>query len=135
MISKLVLETSAIIAILTQEDESEALFEHITEATSIVCPASCVVEAVIVLTRRTNAGVTKASEDVLNLLDQMGVTIAALDANSMEHALDGYSKFGKGTGKTPATLNFGDCLAYGVAKSKGGKLIYTGNDFGVTDLA
>jgi ribonuclease VapC len=130
-----VIETSAIIAILTMEVESAELMDKLTLAQSIVCPASCVVEAVVVLTRRTDAGVTKARADVLGLLEQVEAVIAPLDDLAVHHALNGYASYGKGTGKTPAVLNFGDCLSYGVAKAAGGKLLFTGDDFAQTDLA
>jgi ribonuclease VapC len=128
------IETSAIIAILTLEAESETLMDQLIKAESISCPASCIVEAVVVLTRRTDAGVTKAHADVLGLLQQLGAFIAPLDEPAVHQALDGYSKYGKGTGKSPAVLNFGDCLSYGVTKAASGKLLYTGGDFAQTDL-
>jgi ribonuclease VapC len=130
-----VIETSAIIAILTLEAESETLMDQLAKADSIACPASCIVEAVVVLTRRTDAGVTKARADVLGLLEELGAVIAPLDEFAVHHALEGYMRYGKGTGKTPAVLNFGDCLSYGAAKAAGGKLLFTGDNFAQTDLA
>lgn len=134
MTGVVMVETSAIIAILTLEAESEALMDQLIKADSIACPASCIVEAVVVLTRRTDAGVTKARAAVLGLLQQLGAAVAPLDERAVHQALDGYCKYGKGTGKSPAVLNFGDCLSYGVAKAASGKLLYTGDDFAATDL-
>lgn len=132
--SILVLETSAIISILIGESTAGDLYTEIESAEHVFCPANCVVEAIVVLVRKEKTGVEVARSQVLNLLQSMDVKIAALDEAAMHHALEGYAKFGQGTGRTPAVLNFGDCLSYGVAKAASGKLLYTGGDFGATDL-
>jgi ribonuclease VapC len=135
MTATLVLETSAIIAILNREVGSDSLFDQIKNAQTIVCPTNCVVEAVIVLTRQKDIGPKAAQRDVFDLLEKIDAALVSFNEIAMHHALDGYARFGKGTGKSPAVLNFGDCLSYGAAKAAGGKLLFTGGDFGLTDLA
>jgi ribonuclease VapC len=130
----IVLETSAIISILLGDQDSQELFDQAQLSHTVYCPTNCVIEAVVVLTRKTDAGAAKAKSDVLALLTALNVIYLSLDTIAMHHALDGHIKYGKGTGKQPAVLNFGDCLSYGAAKAASGQLIYTGGDFAQTDL-
>lgn len=88
----------------------------------------------VVLVRKGRTTAELAHLQILSLLQALEILIIPLDEIAMKFALDGYSRFGKGSGKSPAVLNFGDCLSYGVAKAASGKLLYTGDDFANTDL-
>ena len=129
-----VVETSALIAILIEEASAESLLLEIQNAEVRLCPANCAVEAMVVLVRKGRTTAELAHLQILALLQALEILIIPLDEIAMKFALDGYSRFGKGSGKSPAVLNFGDCLSYGVAKAASGKLLYTGDDFANTDL-
>ena len=129
-----VVETSALIAILIEEASAESLLLEIQNAEVRLCPANCAVEAMVVLVRKGRTTAELAHLQILSLLQALEILIIPLDEIAMKFALDGYSRFGKGSGKSPAVLNFGDCLSYGVAKAASGKLLYTGDDFANTDL-
>ena len=129
-----IVETSALIAILIEEASAESLLLEIQNAEVRLCPANCAVEAMVVLVRKGRITAELAHLQILALLQSLEILIIPLDERAMKFALDGYSRFGKGTGKSPAVLNFGDCLSYGVAKAASGKLLYTGDDFANTDL-
>ena len=130
-----IVETSALIAILIEEASAESLLLEIQNAEVRLCPANCAVEAMVDLVRKGRTTAELAHLQILALLQSLEILIIPLDERAMKFALDGYSRFGKGTGKSPAVLNFGDCLSYGVAKAASGKLLYTGGDFANTDLA
>jgi ribonuclease VapC len=129
------LETSGIIAILLGEVEQPTLVAQLSQVRSSHCPATCVLEAAIVLVRKQKMTTAQAKELVLQLLADFDIAISGFDQAALGHAIDGYAAFGKGRGLTPAVLNFGDCLSYGAAKAAGGKLLFTGGDFRLTDLA
>ena len=130
-----VVETSALIAILIEEASAESLLLEIQNDEVRLCPANCAVEAMVVLVRKGRTTAELAHLQILSLLQALEILIIPLDEIAMKFALDGYSRFGKGSGKSPAVLNFGDCLSYGVAKAASGKLLYTGDDLANTDLA
>jgi ribonuclease VapC len=129
------LETSAIVAIILGEKEGPALLSQLAESGARNCPANCALEAVIVLVRKQKMTTSQARELVFKLLEDFDVSVSSFDEGALSHAIEGYSKFGQGRGLPPALLNFGDCLSYGTAKAASGKLLYTGGDFGATDLA
>jgi ribonuclease VapC len=131
----LVIETSVLIAISMEEPNASNLLLEIQNAEFSVCPANCVAEAMVVLVRKGRASAELAREQILALLQSLDISVAPFDERAMHHALEGYMRYGKGTGKAPAVLNFGDCLSYGVAKAAGGKLLFTGDDFAQTDMA
>lgn len=81
------------------------------------------------LTRKGSQGETALTE-VLNRLD---LRVVAMSSNAAAHARVAYLRFGKGVG-SPGVLNFGDCLAYGVAMDLGQPLLFKGNDFSRTDV-
>jgi ribonuclease VapC len=131
----LILETSALVAILLDEPLAPELMLQIEDAEFCLCPTNCVVETIVVLVRKGRTTPELARNQVLDLLQSVNARLMTFDETAMHAALQGYSQYGKGTGKPPALLNFGDCLSYGAAKAASGKLLYTGQDFTGTDLA
>jgi ribonuclease VapC len=84
------------------------------------------VEAVAVLRiRRGPAGLSAL--DVL--LVALGVPLVPLTPAAALHARDAYDRYGKGDGEAGSVLNFGDCLAYGVARDRQQPLLFRGADF------
>ena len=91
-----------------------------------VISAGTVAEALIVAERR-NVGA-----EMVRLIDGLGFEIVPVMYASARRTAEAYAARGKGI--HPAALNFGDCFAYEVAKERGCRLLYVGDDFGKTDV-
>ncbi|MGH7859521.1 MAG: type II toxin-antitoxin system VapC family toxin [Candidatus Binatia bacterium] len=126
----MVLDTSALLAILLDEPERHRFIELIASAETRLLSAASLVEASIVLeTRRGEAAVGE-----LDLfLQKAGVEIVPVNAEQAELARDGYREYGKG--RHVAALNLGDCFAYALAKAAGEPLLFKGTDFSSTDVS
>jgi ribonuclease VapC len=127
-----VLDTSALVAILFGEPEAARLEAAVRAAAVREVGAPTYVEAAIVLrARRGPAGLVALDA----LLAALGIAVVPLTAEGARHARDAYDRYGMGRGVAPAVLNFGDCLAYGVAADRRAALLYKGDDFARTDVA
>lgn len=125
----MVLDTSAILAILLEEPEAAQFVHLIGEDRVRLCSAVTFVEASIVLRNRKG----ERGQQKLDLfLRRAKVQIVAVDAKQAEVARDAYEKFGKG--KHPAGLNLGDCFSYALAKAANEPLLFKGDDFSKTDV-
>lgn len=87
------------------------------------------IEAIMVVEGRSGEA---AGRELDTIAANLGLAIVALDAGHMAAVRDGFRLFGKG--RHPAALNFGDCCAYGLAKSLDLPLLFKGNDFVLTDI-
>jgi ribonuclease VapC len=124
-----ILDSSAIIAILLREPEHTALQEHLTNADRACVATPTLVETGIVLTARLGP----AGKSLLaRFVDEAGLEIVDFTVEHWTVATDAFLRYGKG--RHPAALNFGDCLAYAVCKVSGGPLLCKGDDFSQTDL-
>lgn len=123
------IDSSALLAILFSESAALELVDQILEAPTARIGTPTVVETAIVLSSRRGR---QSFKDVVELLDEMGVTIVPFDTAQMAAAVDAFHRFGRGRHK--AGLNFGDCLAYGTAVTARDSLLYIGNDFSKTDV-
>jgi ribonuclease VapC len=126
-----ILDSSALIAILRAEPEASACADAIESAGVRRLSAASYVEAGAVVDR---AGDPVASRRVDELLAVAGIEIEAVTPSQARIAREAYRDFGKGSGH-PARLNFGDCFSYALAKATGEPLLYKGDDFGHTDVA
>jgi ribonuclease VapC len=125
----MVLDTSAILAILLEEPEAAQFVHLIGEDRVRLCSAVTFVEASIVLRNRKG----ERGQQKLDLfLRRAKVQIVAVDAKQAEVARDAYERFGKG--KHPAGLNLGDCFSYALSKSANEPLLFKGGDFSKTDI-
>ena len=125
----MVLDTSALVAILTGEPEQTAFIKVIEQADVCLLSAASHVEAALVMeVRHGAAGV----HDLDRLLDRAGCQIVAVDAEQASIARSAFQRYGKG--RHPAGLNFGDCFAYALAKACGEPLLFKGNHFSQTDI-
>jgi ribonuclease VapC len=125
-----IIDTSALLAILFDEPESALLIYAIAAARTRMLPAPVLVEAsAVVLTRIGPAG-DFALDALLRRLD---ISVVPMSDEAATIARSAYARFGKGVG-APPVLNFGDCLSYGVAVSLGEPLLYKGKDFAQTDI-
>jgi ribonuclease VapC len=125
----MVIDTSALIAILLNEQETERFALAIAAAPSRLISAVSALEAAIVIEAKKGA---TGSQLLDELLVAAQVEIVAFDESQYALARDAYSRFGKG--RHPAALNFGDCCAYALARQAGEALLFKGQDFSATDV-
>jgi ribonuclease VapC len=125
----MVLDTSALLAILQDEPERRAFNVAIEAADSRVLSTASFVEASVVLEVRYGA---EAVRELDAFIDRAGITLVPVDAEQARVARLAFSRYGKGRHR--ASLNFGDCFAYALALTRGESLLYKGDDFLHTDL-
>jgi ribonuclease VapC len=127
----MVIDTSAIIAILRLEPETVKFLRAITDADVRLMSAANLIEAAMVLAGRGGDAAEWLELD--ELIQQSGVEILPFDHAQVGIAREAFLQFGKG--RHPAALNFGDCAAYALAKAHKQPLLYKGSDFSKTDIA
>src|SRR5271169_5744859 len=125
----MIVDTSAIIAILFQEPQARTYAEAISNADSCRLSAATFVEASTVVEVQTRS---KGSPQFDAFLRRTGMTIEAFTEEHARIARQAYVDFGKG--RHPAALNFGDCCAYALSKASGEPLLFQGEDFKKTDI-
>jgi ribonuclease VapC len=126
----MVVDTSAVLAILLQEPEAADYAQRIETDLNPLISAASVFEAGIVLISRYGL---EARDDLRDFLEYAGLQIEPVTADQAEQALDAYQRFGKGRHR--AGLNFGDCFAYALCKATDQPILFKGNDFSQTDIA
>lgn len=126
----MVLDTSALVALLNMEPESARLATAIESDTTRLISAATVVETGLVI--ETRYGLVGGRELDL-LIVKAGLSIEAVTAEQAEVARGAWRRFGKG--RHPAGLNFGDCFSYALAKVTGEPLLFKGDDFTQTDIS
>ncbi len=125
----IVVDTSVLVAILEREPDYGVSEIIIARESRAVLGAANKIELMMVAGgRRGRAGLAVAQA----MLDRFQIEIAPLTEAQADAAVEAFLRFGKG--KHPANLNFGDCMAYAVAKSLDVPLLFKGGDFGKTDL-
>jgi len=125
----MVIDSSALIAILEFEPEVEQLAEAIKQDSIHLISAVSIVETTIVIENRRGSDGVKA----LNLLmDKIAIKVIPVTEEYALMACQAYHNFGKG--RHPAKLNFGDCFSYATAKLQNESLLFKGNDFNQTDI-
>ncbi len=125
----MVIDTSAIAAILFGEAERSLLLDFVKQAESVVISAATLLETAMVIESRLGQ---PGSRELDDLLKQIGIEIIPVDLEQIEIARNAWSKYGKG--RHPARLNFGDCFAYALAKLLGEPLLAKGDDFSQSDI-
>jgi ribonuclease VapC len=124
-----ILDSSAILAILLREKGWENLVEKVSSAREAGVGAPTLAETGIVLSARLG-------REALTLLSlfvhESGLTVIPFGEEHWRAAVDAFRRFGKGQHR--AGLNFGDCMSYAVARLSGQPLLCTGRDFPRTDL-
>ena len=127
----MILDTSALVAILHDEPEAGEFTHRIEAAEACRLSAANWLEAAIVIDGSRNPILSRRFDELLSVAN---VAIEAVTADQVRLARQAYRDFGRGSGH-PARLNFGDCFAYALAKSMGEPLLFKGEDFGHTDVA
>jgi ribonuclease VapC len=125
----MVIDTSAIVAILLREPEAEEFSRRITETPARLISAVTRVESSFVIEGRFGE---PGRIDLDRLLTDARMEIAEVTAQQVEIAIDAFRRYGKGRHR--ARLNIGDCFAYALAKATGLPLLFKGADFAVTDI-
>jgi ribonuclease VapC len=124
-----ILDTSALIAILYREPEAEAFVQRIHEAETCRMSVATWLELAIVVERQLGSEGMRQAEAFLR---RAGIVIEPLTVEQGELARQGFLDFGKGRHR--AGLNYGDCFTYALAKATGEPLLFKGNDFSQTDI-
>ena len=127
----MILDTSALIAILKGEPEALLFATAMERADTRRLSAANFVELAAVIDSRRSARASLRMDELL--ANSMTLIEPVIEAQA-RIAREAYRDFGKGSGH-PAQLNFGDCFAYALAKTFGEPLLFKGNDFGHTDIA
>lgn len=125
----MILDSSAIVAIFFQEAGYDALLAKLMAAQEVGIGAPTLVECGIVLSARLNQD---ARGLLARFMEEAAVTLIPFTETHYSTALGSWLNYGKG--RHPAGLNFGDCMAYAMAKVSDLPLLCIGEDFPQTDL-
>jgi len=126
----MILDASAVIAILRDESEARAFAEAIAAAKSRRVSAVSYVEAAVVIDGSRDPVASRRFDEFFRAAQ---VAVEPVTKEQAQIAREAYRDFGKGSGH-PAALNFGDCFAYALARVTGEPLLFKGGDFTHTDL-
>jgi ribonuclease VapC len=125
----MVIDTSAILAVLLGEPDSERFVAALKASHPRLLSAANLLEASIVIESHKSA---EGGRDLDLLLYRGEIEIVPVDREQAEIARVAWRRFGKGRHR--AALNFGDCFAYALAKITGSPLLFKGADFALTDI-
>ncbi len=125
----MVIDTSALIAILQDEPERQAFNDAIETAERCVMSAASFVETSMVIESRYGPDGIRALD---LFISKAKIELASVDDDQAYIARDAFRHYGKGRHR--AGLNFGDCFAYALAKTSGESLLFKGTDFSLTDI-
>lgn len=126
----IVIDSSAIIAILRREPEADTFLKAIIDADRVEMSALSAIEVALVLAGSGGDAAVWAPFD--DLLERAGIILVPLDREQAKLARQAFLRFGKG--RHPARLNLGDCASYALAVQRNAPILYKGDDFGNTDL-
>lgn len=127
----MIVDTSAIIAILRREADADRYADALAAATAPRVSAGTYVETGIVVDANRDPVLSGRLDELLAVTR---ITVDPVTQRHAEIARQAYRDFGKRSGH-PAGLNFGDCFAYALARQAGEPLLYKGEDFSHTDVA
>lgn len=125
----MVIDTSALLAILQNEPERRRFNEAIEAADTRAVSTASFVESSMVLESRYGADGVRALD---LFIAKARISLAPVDEDQAELARQAFRNYGKG--RHPAGLNFGDCFSYALARSLDEPLLFKGNDFSQTDV-
>lgn len=125
----MVIDTSAVLAILNLEPEAERFAEIVQSRSVRLMSAGTALEmSIVVRARKKEVGMRELDF----WLYKASIEVVSFDPLQLEVARQAFSRFGKG--HHPACLNFGDCFAYALSKTSGHPLLFKGKDFAQTDV-
>jgi len=126
----MIVDTSALIAILKREPEWRALSKTLDASPASQISAANYLETSIVV---DGWKIPLLSREFDELILRFNIQVEPVTAEQARIARQAYRDYGKGSGH-PANLNFGDCFSYALARAKRETLLYTGDDFVHTDI-
>lgn len=126
----MIVDTSALCAVLFDEPSREQLLERLTGAPRLRTPATVLVELGVVLDAR---GDQRATAFAGRTITALGIELQPITPGLAELARDAHRRYGRGSGHR-ARLNFGDCFSYALAISDDDTLLFVGDDFTHTDV-
>jgi len=125
----MIVDTSALMAILLAEPDGDTLARMILRASAAQVAAPTLVECLIVAIAKFGP---EGGVRLYELLDALRIEVVPFDGRLARLAGEGFEHFGKG--RHPAGLNFGDCFSYALARGGGEPLLFKGDDFTRTDI-
>jgi ribonuclease VapC len=125
----MVIDTSALVAILRREPERRVFLEAIEAADARLMSVATFVEIAIVIEARHGA---EGLRDLDHFIGRAGIELVPVDAEHGKLACSAFTRFGKGRHR--AGLNYGDCFSYALATATGEPLLCKGDDFVHTDV-
>lgn len=125
----MIVDTSAVLAILLVEPEAQRFADAIEDNPVCRFPATCFLEATMTLLGRYGE---EGLRDLDLFLAHSQMEIAPFNEAQARLARDAFIRYGKG--RHPAKLNFGDCISYALARETGEALLFKGTDFAQTDI-
>jgi len=126
----MIIDSSALIALLLAEPETEQFVLAIAAASDRLVSAGSYLETAIVITARSGPA---AQEKLDQLIADLSIDIVPFSRDQALLGIAAFEQYGRGTGH-PAGLNYGDCFTYALAKLTGQPVLFKGNDFSQTDL-
>jgi ribonuclease VapC len=126
----MIIDTSAIVAILFNEDDAQIYAEAISRADSCRVSAATFVETAIVVESQTK---NNGSRQLDAFIRRAGITIEPVTEEQAHIARQAFTDFGKG--RHPAGLNYWDCFSYALSQAMREPLLFKGKDFAKTDLS
>ena len=126
----MIVDTSALIAILKRESEWRKLAEALDSSPGSYISASTYVELSIVVDRWKNPTLSRRVDE---LIEQFRIAVEPMTAEQARIARQAYRDYGRGSGHA-ANLNFGDCFSYALARAMRETILFKGDDFLHTDL-
>jgi|WetSurMetagenome_2_1015567.scaffolds.fasta_scaffold193540_2 ribonuclease VapC len=125
----MVIDTSALIAILLGEPEAEEFAEAIAEDNRRLISAFSLLETSIVIEAKKGE---RGSRELDLLVHRTKMQVVSLDGEQVELAKSAWKAYGKG--RHSAGLNIGDCCSYALSKQTGEPLLFKGDDFSKSDI-
>jgi ribonuclease VapC len=125
-----IIDSSALVAILTNEPEARSFTRALKMAGARRLSAATYVEAAAVIDGGQDPFLSSALDRLISIMKIEVVPFTVRQANLAREA---YQRFGRGSGH-PARLNLGDCFSYALARDLGEPLLFTGADFALTDI-
>ena len=126
----MIVDTSALIAILRDEPEARACASAIESSAIRRVSAANFVETALIIDASRDPVASRRFDD---LIREAQIIVEPVTEAQARIAREAYRDFGKGSGH-PAKLNFGDCFAYALAKVTAEPLLFKGDDFARTDI-
>lgn len=122
----IVVDTSALMAILLGEGDGERCIATLANEAQVLISAGTLAEAMVVSDRRNVGG------ELRRLVDDLAFEVIPISAAGAARVAEAYARWGRGVHR--AALNFGDCFAYALAREQDVRLLFVGEDFALTDV-